>query len=192
MTTTVATIATTYRGTVFRSRLEARWAVFFDRLGVRWEYEAEGFELPDGPYLPDFLLPDVDSSAYGGRGVWLELKGAYCDETFRGFHPYVIRRAEQLSALTNCPVYLFVGPPLRWLDGDGELDFDRGGDLCLAHGGDWPYFPCLCPKCRRFGFEFSGWGERVCGGRCTDGRVCTANDARIVQAGRAALAHRFW
>jgi len=41
----------------FRSRLEARWAVFFDALGEEWQYEVEGFELPSGRYLPDFYLP---------------------------------------------------------------------------------------------------------------------------------------
>jgi hypothetical protein len=34
-----------YNGYRFRSRLEARWAVFFDELGVAYRYEPEGFEL---------------------------------------------------------------------------------------------------------------------------------------------------
>jgi hypothetical protein len=50
-------IETKYKGCRFRSRLEARWAVFFDVLGVAWEYEPEGFELGGGVrYLPDFAL----------------------------------------------------------------------------------------------------------------------------------------
>ena len=36
-------IETYYNGYRFRSRLEARWAVFFDALGVPYEYEPEGF-----------------------------------------------------------------------------------------------------------------------------------------------------
>lgn len=59
-------IETRYKGYRFRSRLEARWAVFLDFLKIRWEYEAEGFELPSGPYLPDFWLPDLE--------CWLEVK----------------------------------------------------------------------------------------------------------------------
>ena len=48
-------IETEYKGYRFRSRLEARWAVFFDACGVRWEYEPEGIILSDGSwYLPDF------------------------------------------------------------------------------------------------------------------------------------------
>ena len=49
-------IETVYKGYRFRSRLEARWAVFFDALGLRWEYEPEGFELPSERYLPDFRV----------------------------------------------------------------------------------------------------------------------------------------
>lgn len=50
-------IETTYRGYRFRSRLEARWAVFFDAAGIKWLYEQQGFEVNGKPYLPDFLLP---------------------------------------------------------------------------------------------------------------------------------------
>lgn len=60
-------IETRYAGCRFRSRTEARWAVFFDALETPWEYEVEGFELPSGRYLPDFLLPEW--------GVWFEVKG---------------------------------------------------------------------------------------------------------------------
>jgi hypothetical protein len=54
-------IQTSYKGCKFRSRLEARWAVFFDSLGIIWEYEKEGFVLSTGDtYLPDFWLPQLD------------------------------------------------------------------------------------------------------------------------------------
>jgi hypothetical protein len=50
-------IETRYRGYRFRSRLEARWAVFFDAAGIEWRYEAEGFNVNGVHYLPDFELP---------------------------------------------------------------------------------------------------------------------------------------
>lgn len=54
-------IETKYNGYKFRSRLEARWAVFFDEMGIKYEYEPEGFEMSDGTkYLPDFYLPESD------------------------------------------------------------------------------------------------------------------------------------
>ena len=54
-------IETVYNGYRFRSRLEARWAVFFDTAGIQYEYEHEGFELENGTrYLPDFYFPSYD------------------------------------------------------------------------------------------------------------------------------------
>ena len=53
----IKAIPTEYKGYLFRSRLEARWAVFFDAMGIEWEYEPEGLVLSDGSwYLPDFYL----------------------------------------------------------------------------------------------------------------------------------------
>lgn len=51
---TIAAIPTLYRGRQYRSRLEARWAAFFDLLG--WRHEYEPFDL--GAWSPDFLLPE--------------------------------------------------------------------------------------------------------------------------------------
>ena len=54
----IRAIETYYKGYRFRSRLEARWAVFFDLVGIEFEYEPEGLILRDGTkYLPDFYLP---------------------------------------------------------------------------------------------------------------------------------------
>lgn len=56
----IKAIETQYKGYRFRSRLEARWAVFFDALGIEWEYEKEGYDLGEaGWYLPDFWLPSA-------------------------------------------------------------------------------------------------------------------------------------
>jgi hypothetical protein len=58
-------IQTRYKGYHFRSRLEARYAVFFDALGLDWEYENEGFDLGNGVYyLPDFCVTSIDGSVY--------------------------------------------------------------------------------------------------------------------------------
>ncbi len=52
MSNAIAAIPTKYSGVQFRSRLEARWAAFFDLLGWTWAYEP--IDL-DG-YIPDFIL----------------------------------------------------------------------------------------------------------------------------------------
>ncbi len=67
----IKAIETVYNGYRFRSRLEARWAVFFDALNIGYDYEPEGFEFDDGVrYLPDFRLK-CDSDAFE---VWCEVK----------------------------------------------------------------------------------------------------------------------
>ena len=50
--TPIAAIPTRYAGVQFRSRLEARWAAFFDLLDWPWEYEP----IDLNGYIPDFSL----------------------------------------------------------------------------------------------------------------------------------------
>ena len=70
----IKAVPTEYKGYRFRSRLEARWAVFFDACGVEWEYEPEGYDLGNGLYyLPDFLLHGVQGRAAGD--LYVEVKG---------------------------------------------------------------------------------------------------------------------
>ena len=61
MTASIKTIETEYNGLRFRSRTEARWAVFFDGAHIPWQYEPEGFEMEGVRYVPDFWLPAMNS-----------------------------------------------------------------------------------------------------------------------------------
>lgn len=66
----IKAIETKYKGYRFRSRLEARWAVFFDTAGLKWDYEHEGVNLGEqGYYLPDFCMLHNR-----GRGPIIEIK----------------------------------------------------------------------------------------------------------------------
>lgn len=56
-------IPTMYHGRQYRSRLEARWAAFFDVLGWRTEYEPVDF---DG-WIPDFVISEAET-------VYVEVK----------------------------------------------------------------------------------------------------------------------
>ena len=56
-------LPTNYKGYTFRSRVEARWSVFFTHLEWEWKYEDQGYALEAGDnYLPDFeiRLPNTD------------------------------------------------------------------------------------------------------------------------------------
>jgi hypothetical protein len=59
-------IETFYKGYHFRSRNEARWAVFFDNIRLQYRYEFEGFDLNGLRYLPDFFLTK--------QNWWVEVK----------------------------------------------------------------------------------------------------------------------
>ena len=69
----IGAIETIYDGHRFRSRLEARWAVFFNEMNIPWLYEPEGFQVGKWKYLPDFYLPKSKT--------WVEVKGG--DESLR-------------------------------------------------------------------------------------------------------------
>lgn len=91
---------TPYRGFLFRSRLEARWAYFWDQMGVEWEYEAEAYDLGDIRYLPDFRLPT--------RRLWVEIKGEVRDDQ-AGLR--FIKQCSALAAQSACPVVLCFHDP---------------------------------------------------------------------------------
>ncbi|MFE7077905.1 hypothetical protein ACFU96_48345 [Streptomyces sp. NPDC057620] len=110
----IKAIETRYAGCRFRSRLEARWAVFLNALDIPWEYEPQGFEnrscgdcdtpeaeLFDGRrncsgrherYLPDFWLPESKTwvEVKGDEGSLLKKSSLYADAIdFGGFLPHV-------------------------------------------------------------------------------------------------------
>ena|ERR1043166_9258726 len=90
-------IETQYRGYRFRSRLEARWAVYFDALHLQWEYEKEGFRFACGTcYLPDFWLPQVE--------MWAEVKQST-------FAPEELKKVSLLVQGSGFPCILLDGPP---------------------------------------------------------------------------------
>jgi hypothetical protein len=113
----IKAIETHYNGYDFRSRLEARWAVFFDMIGVPYKYEEQGFELPSGRYLPDFWMPE--------QNCYIEIKGV--EPTTEEEH-----LAQQLSDITGKRVHIFFGD----IPQPESLDYDM-----YALGSSYVFFP---------------------------------------------------
>ena len=132
-------IETRYAGCHFRSRIEARWGVFFDYLGIGWEYEPQGFDLPSGPYLPDFLL---DFKARPGElmagepvpdGLWWEVKGAaptrhernLCWELLEATnqHVYIAHGAIPRDRLDDPRIEHVGSTKVRWFIRPGSIGF---------------------------------------------------------------------
>lgn len=155
-------IETLYNGYRFRSRLEARWAVFFDAIGIKYQYEPEGYEFTDGTkYLPDFFLPDANE--------YFEVKGemnsddwhkiemlenesgkpvaiGYSDFTFQAsqnYGQYILDGSCEDSWLCKCGKcghLYFLGSLGSWsCPSCGHYDGDNGFDVILYgdHTSRW-------------------------------------------------------
>ncbi len=175
---------TRYKGYLFRSRLEARWAVVYDALGLDWIYEMEGFDLGDGlSYLPDFFFPDLK--------IWIEIKGE---------NPTLVEidKADRLATLTGQPVYIFFGNipypiPDAYRPGSFTLKSDNRSALILYGHGAWDdnHHWCECPVCGKVGIEFQGFGNRICGEKCQAPRYYYDATPRFLAAYQKARSARF-
>lgn len=128
---------TTFKGIDYRSKLEAKWAAFFDALDVRVEYEPQGFMFHDPvgqsiSYRPDFYFPEFEA--------WGEVKPVAPTRAESA-------KAEMLSKNTHQAVYIFIGPPQNdvgqvWIY-DPEFQDD---EVLFAH----------CDTCHQGGFAYYG------------------------------------
>lgn len=186
-------IETAYKGYRFRSRLEARWAVFFDALHFDWQYEPEGFELPSGQlYLPDFRI------VMQGEPNWFEIKPGDVAETVT-FCEFMeaLSPGSRGSILNDIPDPLHVRDSFLSYYGNDDRPYVwfSGGDGFGGNGwNDNCYRFCVCQACGVAGFEFEGRSARIgCG--CSIHRDCdgneTPNHPKIIAALAAARGARF-
>jgi hypothetical protein len=162
---TLRPIETHYRGYRFRSRLEAWWAVFFDALGIRWEYEPEGYETAGGRYLPDFWLPREQT--------WVEVKPQLPDPeddaAWRRVHSFaeaVVRRSAWGRKRYRA-VWLLAGyESFEYSSGYEAFDLANGEPLtqCLLCGRlirVWPQIVQHAPCERRAEYVHCEWCNQL-------------------------------
>lgn len=166
-------IETFYNDLRFRSRHEARWAIFFDTLSIPYNYEPEGYHLGSlGNYLPDFWLPSHE--------IWIEIKG-------RRPTPLEVNRMKALVSQSQAPGFIL------W----GDISVKPHDDA------NWGFFPILdrfqtqvvrvpnqlwteCPVCLRISISDHG-AFRDCDCRSTP----SPDSPNLVAAYRAARTARF-
>lgn len=135
MQSSIKPIETFYRGYRFRSRLEARWAVFFDALEIGWEYEPEAFSLDGVGYLPDFRL--TGKFKHLPRQIYAEVKAP------KHKFPHSKRFSDLIAPIVNLE-----GPPGAYYYGLRHekpftathywvFGFDRGGGAVYRE--KWSY-----------------------------------------------------
>ena len=171
---------TTYNGIPFRSRLEARWAIFFDAMSTPWEYEPENFITRHGPYLPDFYLPECDSFfIVKGEGITEEEK----------------EKVEDLAAKTERGAVIAIGQIPKFEDWRHRRYQLTGWKL------EGKYMPepepmwdnnlmfARCRTCNRLRIVFDGLTNRHC--FVEDGRWYEEDDTEMIQALELARSARY-
>lgn len=157
-------IETVYHNFRFRSRLEARWAVFFDVVGFRYLYEPEGYDLGGGIwYLPDFYLPDPQTFA--------EIKPDDPTAEER-------QKASRLAATSQKDVWIISGQPYVGL----YRIWHYGGDYEACS----PLWFSQCRKCIRIGIE-----SMACYGFCCTDSGGNRETPRLLDGYEAARKARF-
>ena len=147
-----------YRGTLYRSRAEARWAAFFDFLHLPVDYEYEGWATGREAYLPDFLL--------AGQALWAEVKPSIDADPggvakLRNF--IAARRLERGVVLPSLQpgemTFLLMGP-----DGAGDTwDDDRATWLTCPDGYHYDIQPVPELGCRHCPSTAGYWyyGDKI-------------------------------
>lgn len=144
-------IQTKYDGIEYRSRLEARWAAFMNRIG--WKFTYEPFD-GDG-YIPDFIV-------HGAYPFFIEVKPAITMEEY--MEP--CDKIEHGLAVFNHDVLIVGATPfvdyLHGAYGDisaGLLGEWVGNELCWA-GGGWHQ----CSVCNLISVhhQYQSYASRIC------------------------------
>jgi len=124
--------------------LEARWAVFFDTLGVEYQYEPEGYNLDGIWYLPDFWLPK--------QRYWIEIKAEKPEEATEN---KLYQLASESKAV--CAAILWGQP---WIP-DDVWGIENDGHYLVYPHWDNRYLWCECPICGFLGLQFEGRAARL-------------------------------
>jgi hypothetical protein len=172
---------------LFRSRLEARWAVFFDGLELKWEYEPQGFDADGTLYLPDFAL----FAALGT--VWAEVKPGWHTD------PEGVARWRKFAAWRPQPsrAVLLAGVPAVGATAiviGGGIAIGAGGDAGNPANGPWEddsqeWRPC--PAGHHFDLAYAGtFRAKFAEDSCPDSFGGTGED-KLARAAEAARSARF-
>ena len=144
---------TFYQGVRFRSRLEARWACFFDQAGWQWEYEPIDLQ----GWTPTFRVefPCSHSECPASHSLLVEVKPYYSISDFEGHRCMDFAYGVERGTSGSDPAHMFpadasaafgINPSVtewqmshgagggietikRWVDGDLEQLWKAAGNI---------------------------------------------------------------
>lgn len=157
----IAAHPTRYVGQLFRSRLEARWAAFFDLVGWKWTYESLELE----GWIPDFVIQPADITGWNGP-IIVEVKPF--------LFPGDLQVAETQRKIENAhhgkEEVLLLGAIVGWDTAFNEPALGLLG--CRyglwgrgeAHNEEWTWENAVSQRAGRdFCADISGYGHRISG-----------------------------
>lgn len=156
----ISALPTWFKGILFRSRLEAKWAEFFESHGFEWQYEPQGFKCGNQAYLCDFIV-ELDR-----RWYWVEVKPTldFDRKKVFDFAVSVLDLPDDLGfpSGVDC-VLVFIGPPSNYIILPLYV-WAREGEALKVVEGDTDFLEFVtCPTCGQFQF-YSGCVCSGCGG----------------------------
>lgn len=157
----IAAIPTRYKGVQFRSRLEARWACFFDLNKIKWEYE---------PYDLDGWIPDFVLHGYSNSEILVEVKPIkYQSQELENRLSKYLYTDKEILILGNTPILVSkdgmheVDLCAGWigeLTGDGASEknfyFFQEAKWSVADAGNLDFFPAYGQYVYRISGEYNG------------------------------------
>ncbi|MBU0482827.1 MAG: hypothetical protein KKG47_17170 [Proteobacteria bacterium] len=149
---------TKYNNTIFRSRLEVRWAIFFDELGIKWKYEPEYDDVEFGGcrifYKPDFYLPDYD--------LWIEVKPSSIIHLSDGEIRKIVGWAKEYFE-----ILVLSGPPRILIEDSKAHYLYTYNPQKKKVNRPQPYMRwCECPKCGKIDYRPGGGIPCSCDKTC--------------------------
>ncbi|KEA07498.1 hypothetical protein [Rhizobium rhizogenes] len=186
----IKAIPTTYNHVQFRSRLEARWAAFFDLCGWTWDYEP--FDL-DG-WAPDFMLKGKVKALIevkpinfsGSEEASIRQAKAHAAKAFRTARSVIREAREAQKPFSSYEILVLGNGPFR-------SDFALGGNWSLGvmaleelTGGDYADLYFGHSQRLDYAARYGNYKYRIGGQGGGDGHLWGIHDSEPEQLWRLA------
>lgn len=176
----IEAIPTLYRGVRFRSRLEARWATFFDAMKIKWKYEPKRFRLSTEQwYIPDFFLPDFP--------MFYEVKPNRETDNHKANQLALDYWDSKADYHRDFPIAIAYGD----IPDPATVKTSHYGPQNIDVVCDYGYSWCVCPKCHKPSIQFEGRSGRIDCPCDVDEKDCTYDADELLTAYRVARSRKF-